>query len=360
MNSTSLDLQQSWARPSAPKPIVLIGAGGIVRDAHLPAYRKANFPVAGVFDVNPAAAEARAGEFGIPVFHSITEAAAQTNVVFDLATPPGEHESALAALPDGATVVIQKPMGRNVAEAERIAKLCERKRMKAAVNFQLRFAPYMLAIRDLVQRGELGEIVDLEVHLNLETPWDLFPFLRQESRVEILVHTVHHLDLVRLFLGNPQRVFARTVKHPRFPQLASVRSSIILDYGDMIRCCLSVNHCHRFGLQNMDASVRIEGTDGCAIATLGLLLDYPRGSADRLQIIGRSFPQWTEVSLEGRWFPDGFVGVMSNVQRFAAGEDASLISPVRDALETMRLVEACYVSDQSGGVLFNSIRSSNS
>jgi predicted dehydrogenase len=344
------DFQQSWPPPSRPRPIVLIGAGGIVRDAHLPAYRKAGFPVAGVFDVNSTAAEARAKEFGVPVFNSMAEAVAVDDAVFDLATPPGAHEAALARLPDRCTVVIQKPMGRNLAEAQRIVDVCREKELKAAVNFQLRFAPYMLAIRDFVERGELGEIVDVDVHLNLETPWDTFPFLLQESRVEILVHTVHHLDLVRLFLGNPQRVLARTVKHPRYPKLASVRSSIILDFGDMIRCCLSVNHCHRFGLKNMDASVRIEGTEGCAIATLGLLLNYPRGSADKLEVIGRSFKDWTEVPLNGRWFPDGFVGVMSNVQRFAAGEDLELVSPVDDALETMRLVEACYVSDERGGI----------
>jgi predicted dehydrogenase len=349
-------LQQSWPRPSQPRPIVLIGAGGVVRDAHLPAYRKAGFPVAGIFDLDPAAAEARGKEFDLPVFRSMAEAIATENAVFDLATPPGAHEAALAQLPDHATVVIQKPMGRNLAEAQRIVDLCRTKNLKAAVNFQLRFAPYMLAIRDFVERGELGEIVDVEVHLNLETPWDLFPFLLKESRVEILAHTVHHLDLVRLFLGDPGRVYARTVKHPRFPKLASVRSSIILDYGDMIRCCLSVNHCHRFGLQNMAASVRIEGTEGCAIATLGLLLDYPRGVADRLQVIGRSVKEWTEVPLTGRWFPDGFIGVMSNVQRFAAGEDLKLVSPVEDALETMRVVEACYVSDARGGIELNSLK----
>ena len=32
--------------PDHPRPIVLIGAGGIVRDAHLPAYAKAGFTVA--------------------------------------------------------------------------------------------------------------------------------------------------------------------------------------------------------------------------------------------------------------------------------------------------------------------------
>ena len=83
------------------------------------------------------------------------------------------------------------------------------------------------------------------------------------------------------------------------------------------------------------AAVRVEGTDGCAVATLGLLLDYPRGRPDKLEVIGRSVKEWTNVPLAGRWFPDGFIGTMSNVQRFAAGEDAALVSPVEDALEAI-------------------------
>jgi predicted dehydrogenase len=91
------------------------------------------------------------------------------------------------------------------------------------------------------------------------------------------------------------------------------------------------------------------------VATLGLLLDYPRGRPDKLEVIGRSFKDWTDIPLAGRWFPDGFVGTMSNVQRFAAGEDAALVSPVDDALETMRLVEACYASDARGGIELKSL-----
>ena len=40
---------------------------------------------------------------------------------------------------------------------------------------------------------------------------------------------------------------------------------------------------------------------------------------------------------------------MSNLQRFVAGEDAALVSPVDDAIKTMALVEACYQSSASGG-----------
>lgn len=351
MSVHSPQLCQSWARPSCPRPIVIIGAGDIVRDAHLPAYRKAGLPVAGVFDLRREVAEARAREFDLPrVFASVAEALVVPNAVFDLGIPPGAQEEVLEQLPDGAAVLSQKPMGNSLDMAKRIVAVCERKQLRAAVNFQFRFSPSMLAIHDLMERGELGEIAEIEVRLNVETPWEMFPFLYSESRVEIQIHTVHYLDTIRMFLGDPVGAFARTVKHPRFPQLASTRSSIILDYGEMVRCCLSINHCHPFGPHHSDATIRVEGTEGCAIATIGALIDYPRGKPDRLEIITRTQKEWVEVPLAGRWFPDAFIGTMSNLQRFIAGEDAVLVSPVADALQTMKLVEACYVSDARRGI----------
>jgi predicted dehydrogenase len=351
MKLAATQLRQAWLRPSRLRPIVIIGAGDIVRDAHLPAYRKADFPVAGIFDLDRKVAEARAREFpGLHVFNSMSEATAVPEAVFDVATPPKAHETVLAQLPDGAPVISQKPMGRTLDAANNIVALCQRKRLTAAVNFQFRFSTYMLAIRDFIQRGEMGDLVDLEVRLNLQTPWDTFPYLLEEQRVEILIHTVHYLDLIRHFLGEPRGVYARTVKHPKFMNFASTRSSIILNYGDLVRCCLSVNHCHPFGPRHNAATIRVEGTEGCAVATLGLLMDYPRGLPDRLEIIGKSIPEWTDVPLTGGWFPDGFIGTMSNLQRFVAGEDAALVSPVTDALKTMKLVEACYISDAQGGI----------
>ena len=307
MNLDPAVLRQAWPRPSQPRPIVIIGAGDIVRDAHLPAYRQAGFAVAGIFDLDRGVAEARAREFGLPrVFATMAEATAVPGAVFDLATPPKAHETVLEQLPDNAAVILQKPMGRTLDAARRIVELCERKKLLAAVNFQFRFSTYMLAIQDLIRRGELGDLVDVEVRLNLLTPWDTFPFLQEEPRVEILIHTVHYLDVIRHFLGDPRRVHARTVKHPKFTSLASTRSSIILDYGDLVRCCLSINHCHPFGPRHSAASIRIEGTDGCAVATLGLLLDYPRGLPDRLEVIGRSLPDWVEVPPQRRLVPGRF------------------------------------------------------
>jgi len=64
------DLRQSWPLPSRPRPIVIIGAGAIVRTAHLPAYQRVGFPVAGLVDTNIAAARETSAQFNGPAVFS--------------------------------------------------------------------------------------------------------------------------------------------------------------------------------------------------------------------------------------------------------------------------------------------------
>jgi predicted dehydrogenase len=110
-----------------------------------------------------------------------------------------------------------------------------------------------------------------------------------------------------------------------------------------LRVTLSINHHHDFARRFQDASFRVEGTDGAAMVKLGLLLDYPVGEPDELWIVRRG-GDWQQVPLQGRWFPDAFLGPMCNLQRFASGEDSHLATCVDDAWQTMALVEACYAA----------------
>ena len=55
------------------------------------------------------------------------------------------------------------------------------------------------------------------------------------------------------------------------------------------------------------------------------------------------------MPLRGSWFIEAFEGPMSNLQRFVAGEDTTLVGAVDDAIKTMALVEACYESSARGG-----------
>jgi predicted dehydrogenase len=337
-------LRQQHPLPSEPRPIVLIGAGGIANDAHLPAYAKAGFPVAGVLDADPDRARATAQRWAIGrVFLTLEEAAtAVPGCVFDVAAPPVAHEAILGALPQGAAVLIQKPLGLDLPQATAIRALCRARRLRAAVNFQLRFSPMMLAVADALERGLLGRLLDIEVHLSLHTPWELFPHLKANARVEVVSHSIHYLDTIRALAGEPRQVLARTYHFPG-SELADTRTSAILDYGDELRVTLSINHHNDFGRRFQDASFRVEGDRGAALVKLGVLLDYPRGEPDELWIAPRGGP-WAAVPLAGKWFPDAFIGTMSNLQRFAAGEDEVLRTSVEDAWHTMALVESCYKS----------------
>ncbi|KKM60576.1 hypothetical protein LCGC14_1540430, partial [marine sediment metagenome] len=263
-------LQQRWPVPSDPRPIVILGTGDIVRNAHLPAYAMAGLPVAGVLDILPQRSREVAEQFGIPrVFDSIEEAVAEKAVVFDVAVPPDHLLAIVRQLPERAVVLMQKPMGTDLASARQIAEVCREKQLVAAVNFQLRFSPVMLVAADLIRRGLIGPITDVEVHMNYYVPWELFPFLKQQKRVDMLIASIHHFDLIRSILGEPEGVYARSIPHPKYPDIEATRTSAILDYGMQTRCCLSLNNCWSFGRKHQTCTIRVEGLKGAVVANLG-------------------------------------------------------------------------------------------
>ena len=342
------DLRQAWPTPSRPRPIVCIGAGAIVRTAHLPAYTRRGYSIAGLFDVRADAARATAAMFGVEtVFATLDEACGTPGAVFDVAVPGDQILPVLCRLPVGAAVLMQKPMGEDLAAARRILDVCRSRRLVAAVNFQLRFSPNMLALADLVDHCRLGAITDIEVRVVDRQPWEQWSFLERAPRLEVLYHSIHYLDAIRRLAGEPAAVYCRAVAHPSLGQFRDTRSSIILDYGDRIRCSLTLNHTHGCDATQRASFFKIEGSEGAAMLTLGVNLDYPDGPPDTLEV-ALDGPAWHEVPLRGSWFTAAFEGPMSNLQRVVAGEDRALVSPVDDAIRTMALVEACYRSSEDG------------
>jgi predicted dehydrogenase len=319
-----------------------------VRTAHLTAYGRLEYPVAGIFDIDVARARATAAAFGLETtFATLAEAARTPDAIFDVAVPGDQIVGILEQLPKGAAVLIQKPMGHDLAGARRIVDCCKARRLTAAVNLQLRFSPGMLALHDLITRGALGALVDIDVRVVIDQPWHLWTFLERASRLELLYHSIHYIDAIRWIAGEPRSVYCRAVAHPSTPQLRDTRSSIILDYGDALRCSLVMNHTHRAGPKHQASQMMVEGLAGAVRLTWGVNFNYPSGPPDTMELTRAG--AWTDVPLRGSWFTEAFEGPMSNLQRFVAGEDAALVCPVEDALRTMAVVEACYESSTHGG-----------
>lgn len=354
--------QQHPILPDNPLPIAIIGAGGIVKDAHLPAYTLAKFPVMGVYDIDRAKAIALKGKFTCiqKTYSTLTELikeATKQNAVFDLAVPANYYCSILKQLPIGAAVLIQKPMGETLAQALEIANICRERQLVSAVNFQLKFAPYCLAAKDIISKKLIGDIFDIELKVCVNTPWELWDFLYKKPRVEVVYHSIHYLDLVRSFLGNPKKVYASTIKHPKTKELAATRSSIILDYDEYTQARILTNHGHHYGTKHQESYLKIEGTKGAIKIKIGLSLDYPNGRPPKMEytIVGNK-KGWQEIRLEGAWFPHAFIGTMANLQNHILDSNVPLLCSTTDALDTMQLVETVYESSATGGTLFNPIK----
>lgn len=349
-----IDIEYKTILPSIQLPIVIIGAGGIVKDAHLPAYKKAGFEVYGIVNRTRSKAEALAKEFDIPhVFDTVEDAVANApaNTVYDITIMPDQFIASLEALPDGAAVLIQKPMGDYYGQSQAILAVCKRKRLVAAINCQLRQAPFVNAARWLIDQGHIGELYDMEVRVTVNTPWELFPHVMVHPRLEILYHSVHYIDLIRSFLGNPQSIYAKTLRHPA-KSLSSSRTTLLFDYGDTMHAVVNTNHDHDFGTKHQESYIKWEGTKGAVKAKMGLLMDYPYGVPDEFEYYVKSETEksdWVKYPIEGSWFPDAFVSSMGSLMRFKLGEINVLPAAVEDVIHTMAVVEAAYRSSERGG-----------
>jgi len=340
--------------PKTPRPIVIIGAGGVVRAGHLPAYEKAGFPVLAVADIEPGRAAALAAEHRIDdSFDSIKKLVrfAPLDAIFDIAVPASQLVHVLRELPAQAAVLMQKPMGENIHEADGIRQLCHERDLTAAVNFQLRYAPNHLGVLALTREGVLGQVHDIEVQVRTYTPWHLWSFLDNSPRLEILYHSIHYLDLIRSWLGAPSSIYAKTLRHPSTPHLAPTRSVMILDYGDAARVFIVTQHGHDIASSSQLSFIQWEGTHGAIRMGMGLNLDYPKGQPDTLAYVERGGqpPQWHDLPVSGNWFPDAFIGSMGSLQAYLEGSAKNLPTNVDSAFETMAMVEAAYRSSERGG-----------
>jgi 1,5-anhydro-D-fructose reductase (1,5-anhydro-D-mannitol-forming) len=145
----------------------LIGTGRIADDRILPAINEfAGNKLIAVVSREQARADAVAKKFGAQ--HAYTryeEMLSNPDVtVVAIHTPNALHaEQAIAAARAGKHVFCDKPMATSVADAERIVQECEKAGVKLGVNFHNRFMPGFIESKRIIERGEIGQVLLVEL-----------------------------------------------------------------------------------------------------------------------------------------------------------------------------------------------------
>ena len=142
--------------------IGLIGAGAITQVAHLPVLRKLKgVEVAAICDPDFPKARALAERFRIrDAFSDIEEVLEyeELNAVA-VCTPNHLHEPhVLAALSAGLPVLVERPLGINLASAQRILRAAEKRDSLLMVGMNHRYRADVQILRSFLQSGELGRL----------------------------------------------------------------------------------------------------------------------------------------------------------------------------------------------------------
>ena len=135
-----------------------LGAGFIMRDVHLVAYKNAGFKVVAISDISAESARKAAELRGIPrVHHSLEALLADPQVqILDIAIPPDKQLEVIAEAvrrPHILGILAQKPLAMNLKEARQIVELCAKagknsKRTRIGIRYSSMAGVYRQRMRE--------------------------------------------------------------------------------------------------------------------------------------------------------------------------------------------------------------------
>lgn len=335
-------------------PIAIVGAGEIADLAHLPAYAPHGLNIVGILDLDRERAKAVAARHGIAkVYDSVQDIARDKDVsVVDIAVFPWvQCEIATPLLDAGKHLLCQKPLSYDFDEAVRLVEHAERRKRLMAVNQQLRFCESVAAAHAMVKAGWIGEPFEMNWDFHVYTPWENWPWVAKQSRLDLNQFTIHFIDAVRYVIGkNPRYAYGTQAREPAQPEQGETRTISVLEFDGEMRALLRSFHKNRTG--DPRAEFRIDGTAGSIRGTIGLMYDYPRGRADTLELNSRVLPTdgWLHYPVTSRWIPTAFIGPMASLLR-AIGSGGQPLTNARDNLDTLRIVQALYRSGEEHTVV---------
>src|SRR5260370_209267 len=128
--------------------------------------------------------------------------------------PDCHRDMVIACAKAGASILLEKPMARTLAEADEMVTACETHHVKLAIAHQTRYSPRLKRVRELLGDGKLGDL--LEMHARGKED-------QRGGGEDLMVLGTHLFDLMRALAGDPRWCFARVMQNGKPATKADVR-----------------------------------------------------------------------------------------------------------------------------------------
>ncbi|MBR1687052.1 MAG: Gfo/Idh/MocA family oxidoreductase [Prevotella sp.] len=128
-----------------------------------------------------------------------------------VATPPSSHATfAIMAMRAGKPVYVEKPLAASYEDCVRVNRISEQTGIPCFVAYYRRYLPYFLRVKDIIDSGQIGRVINVQVRLAVpprdldyskpdQLPWRLQPDIAGGGYFYDLAP--HQLDLLQYFFG---------------------------------------------------------------------------------------------------------------------------------------------------------------
>ena len=327
----------------------LIGAG-LFGEQHARAYQRhpaVAFEV--VCDLDPARAEIIATRYGARRWTTDLGAVLDDSTIqaVSVATPDHAHRDvAIACLRAGKHVLLEKPLATNLQDALAIAAVAGRSSGKLMLDFHNRLNPPMVAARDAVAAGQLGQPSYVYARLSnrLDVPQQMLGWSKHSSALWFLGS--HMIDVVCWILGErPIRVYALkrdSVLSARGIPTADFHIAVLEFPSGVVATFEHAWILPRGQLAVKDLKLEILGSDGAV---------YIDGSHNRaLEVYSGEVGRFQDV-LVPAYGPRLTGFVLDAIAAFVAvvTEDGPLLATVADGVANTLIIEHIGASADAGG-----------
>ncbi len=272
-------------------------------------------------------AEAFAARHGIERAHgSYADIVADPGVdVLYVATPhPQHHAVALAALRAGKALLVEKSFTATTAGAAEVVDLARETGVFTMEAMWTRFQPAVVALRELVADGAIGEVRSVQADLGVARGYDptdrLFDLALGGGA--LLDLGVYPVSFAQMLLGTPASV---TATGSLFPSGADAEAALLLAYDDGRSATLTTSLRHA-----LPGQARVFGTAGW----IDVLPRFHHPQTIVLHRAGADPEPITRPQLGGGYSHE-LIEVTEGVR---AGRSESSVMPLSDTLDVQRVL----------------------
>ena len=319
--------------------IGIVGCGAVTEMYYAPSVReleRAGYATAtGIFD--PSAervTKVGAQLVDAKLFTNFSEFVKSAPQLAIVASPTKFHaEQTIKLLESGTSVLCEKPIASNVAEAEQMLAAATRAKRKLAVGLFRRFFPACNLIREYIAAETLGRVIDFEFSEGGMFNWPAQSasfFQKKTGQGGVFLDLgAHLLDLMLWWFGDPTG----------------------LEYSDDAMGGLEINSVALFKFANgLRGKVQLsrdwELPNKYVIRCEKGWLAWKVGEADCVEIGAKGsshtiLGETLEGGSPGANYAESFIAQLANCIKAITG-DEKLVVPGEEGIRSLRLIQKCY------------------